>query len=241
MRIPRLLFIGSTAASGTDNLFAENVESNSEVTSSALGQIHALTATDTASNSEVTSPTLGQTHALTATDAASDSEVTAPALVEVTPIFAENVESLSEVTSAAIGQIHALLADNVESDSEVTTAVLGQIHAILAENIESLSEVTAPTLTSSGAVTGTMAAVESGSDTLYQYCTVTWTSGGTDIDGNTYPPTYYYPVNETARLARLNGLIVDTNYNGLVEGNFLHNENVVPYGGEAKYGKVSKA
>ena len=66
------------SASGTDDLTADDIESASEVSAPAIGQIHALTADDTESASELSAPAIWQSHDLTAGGVESASEVTAP-------------------------------------------------------------------------------------------------------------------------------------------------------------------
>lgn len=96
--------IEGTAASSTDDLLANDVESDSEVSAPALGQVHALTANDVESASEVSTPSAAEgEHSLSADD----------------------VESASEVSAPALGQIHALTASDVESASEVSTPTAG--------------------------------------------------------------------------------------------------------------------
>lgn len=169
--IPRELY-GSFAgkASGTvDNLLANDVESASEVTAPAVGQIHVLDATDVESASELTVPAVGQVHALLANDVESASELTTPAVGQIHALTATSIESASELTTPAVGQEHALTANDVESASEVsaptllegthvlfaedvesaselTIPAIGQVHVLLADDIESNSELTAPTL-----------------------------------------------------------------------------------------------
>lgn len=109
---------------GTDALLANDVESTSEVSTPAIGQVHVLLANDVQSTSEVGSPAIHQVHALLAND----------------------VQSASEVTTPAIGQVHALLANDVQSASEVTAPALGQVHVLTAVSVEALSEVSSPSL-----------------------------------------------------------------------------------------------
>jgi hypothetical protein len=95
--------IEGTAASSTDELSADDVESDSEVSAPSLGQVHALLADDVESASEVSTPSAAEgEHSLTADD----------------------VESASEVSAPSLGQVHALTADDVESDSEVSAPTL---------------------------------------------------------------------------------------------------------------------
>jgi len=136
-----------TSAGGVDDLLAENVESSSEVTSPAIGQVHVLTADDVQSVSEVTSPAIGQKHVLAANDAESASEVSVPSVGQSNVLTANDVESASEVTSPAIGQAHVLAANDAESNSEVSTSAIGQVHVLTADDVESNSEVSVPTLT----------------------------------------------------------------------------------------------
>ncbi len=100
-----------SAAGGTDDLLADDLESSSEVGTPAVGQEHALTADDTESASEVSAPSVGQTHALDASDVESASEVDAPVLATIHVLDADDVQSTSEVSAPAIGQEHAILAD----------------------------------------------------------------------------------------------------------------------------------
>jgi len=127
-------------------LTADDIESLSEVSSPAIGQVHALLADDVESSSEVSAPSIAQTHALLADDVESSSEVSAPAIGLMYAVTADDVESASEVSSPAIGQVHALLADDVESNSEVSSPAVGQEHALLAEDVEASSEVSLPTI-----------------------------------------------------------------------------------------------
>lgn len=133
-----------------DALLANDVESDSEVSSPAIGQAHVLNATDVQSTSNVTAPALGQVHALAATDVESDSEVSAPAVGQAHVLAAADVESTSEVTAPAIGQIHVLGANDNEATSEVTAPAIGQVHALNATDAESASEVSAPALAVEG-------------------------------------------------------------------------------------------
>lgn len=67
-------------APGEDNLSANDVESASELSEPAIGQVHALLAADVESDAEVSAPVLGQVHALLANDVSSASSVSTPAL-----------------------------------------------------------------------------------------------------------------------------------------------------------------
>lgn len=140
------------AGSGEDALLADDVESDSEVTSPTIGQEHALTSTDVESTSEVSSPSLSETHALLADDAESATEVTSPAVGQEHSLGAEDVEGASEVTAPNLGQEHGLTSTSVESAAEVSTPTLAQVHVLSSVSVESTSELTAPDLTSESTV-----------------------------------------------------------------------------------------
>jgi hypothetical protein len=143
--IVAISIIGIEESSGEDELLANDVESASEVTTSAVGQKHVILANDVQSTSEVSVPTLAEAaHVLLANDVESASEVSAPAAGQKHALLADDVESASEVSGPALGGKHALLADDVESASEVTAPAAGQKHALLADDVESASEVSAP-------------------------------------------------------------------------------------------------
>lgn len=154
------------AASGTDALTAEDLESTSEVGAPALLMqpnvwLNSASTTSGAdsmtvtafSGSEITfsDPAGGQTGSLvlgvenTGTGEFDWIAVTVSS-GSTDNLTAEDVESASEVTSPAIGQEHALDATDVESASEVTAATLGQEHALDATDVESASEVGTPAL-----------------------------------------------------------------------------------------------
>lgn len=133
-------------AGGVDDLLADDVESDSEVTTPDIGQDHALLADDVESDSEVSTPDVGQEHALLADDVESASEVSTPTLSESHVLLADDVESASEVSSPAVGQVHAITSDDIESASEVTTPSVGQEHALLSDSVESLSEASTPSV-----------------------------------------------------------------------------------------------
>lgn len=145
-----------SAADSVDDLLANDVQSTSNVTAPAIGQVHAILANDVQSTSNVTAPALAQVHALTAADVESTSEVTAPGLLEVTPLTAEDVESASEVSAPVLAQVHVLLAADVESASEVSAPTLTEgEHILFADDVQSTSEVSAPALTQVHALTAT--------------------------------------------------------------------------------------
>ena len=136
----------ATPPSTGHDLLAEDVESASEVSTPAIGQVHAITADDVEAASEISVPAVGQEHALTATSVESASEVTSPAVGQEHALTAASIESASEVSIPAVGQEHGLTATSVQSTSELTVPDIGQIHALAATSIESASEVTAPAL-----------------------------------------------------------------------------------------------
>lgn len=142
-----LINLDTLAPSGaTDNLLADDVESDSEVSSPAIGQVHALLADDVESASELTSPAIGQTHVLLADDPESASEVSSPAIGQTHALLADDVESASELSAPTLSEANILNATSVESTSELSSPALGQIHALLADDLESASEITAPAL-----------------------------------------------------------------------------------------------
>lgn len=142
------LAIALPEASGgsSHSLLADDVESDSEVSSPSISQVHDLAPTSVESASEVSSPAITQVHGLTADDVESASEVSSPGLSESHSLTADDVESASEVTAPSIGQVHAILADDLESASEVGSPSITQAHALTADDVESASEVTAPNL-----------------------------------------------------------------------------------------------
>ena len=127
-------------------LLAESVESSSDVSTPAVGQIHAILANDAESASEVSQPAIGQEHGLLAEDVESASELSSPDIGQVHALLADDVESESELSGPAVGQTHGILANDVESSSEVSTPAVGQVHALLADDVESASEVSNPAL-----------------------------------------------------------------------------------------------
>lgn len=127
-------------------LTATSIESASELTSPAIGQLRTLLADDIESASEVSTATLTVQHALTATSIESASELTAPDYNQATYLLADDVESTSELSTPTLLEKKTYLADDLESASELTVPALAQKHALLADDIESASEVTTPTL-----------------------------------------------------------------------------------------------
>lgn len=170
------------AEGGEDALLANDVESDSEVSTPAIEQEHALNATDVQSTSNVTTPVIGQVHALSADDTESDSEVTAPILGQVHALTADDVESASEVSEPAAAQTNVLLADDVESASELTSPALGQVHALTADDVESASEVTAPNL-GSNVVDLFAASVQSASEVSSPSLGIVGQTGATTAGG----------------------------------------------------------
>ncbi len=168
--------VSITASAGV-TLDAVDIESASEVTNPAIGQIHALTAIDidSASNvsqpviaqihaltnvsvdssSEVTQPNISQSHILAATSIESASNVSNPAVTDVsgTVLDAVDIESASEVSSPTFAQVHLLNPTGAESASVVSTPVIGQIYLLHPVSVDSSSTVSSPTLNGTPIVT----------------------------------------------------------------------------------------
>ena len=140
-------------------LLANDVESASEVTAPAIGQVHAITVTSSESDSEVTAPVLGQEHVLTATSVESASELSEPAPLSGTGLNAADIEASSEVSSPvlasdpsaivtwaeftmSIPQIKNFTAVSVEATSELSMPAIGMSHVLFAESVEALTETT---------------------------------------------------------------------------------------------------
>ena len=125
-------------------LFADDLESGSEVGTPSIGQVHALLAGDLESGSEVGTPAIGQTHVLLAGDLESGSEVGTPAIGQVHTLLANGLDAASEVGSPALGAAGSLFADDVEAAAEISTPAIGQVHALLADDIDAATEVGTP-------------------------------------------------------------------------------------------------
>lgn len=97
-------WFGFGRANNADVLQADDVESASDVSSPAIGQVHALLANDVQSASNVSAPSIGQVHALLANDVESVSQVSAPALAETSEdaLLANDIESATEVSTPTL-------------------------------------------------------------------------------------------------------------------------------------------
>ena len=140
--------------SGT-TLDATDVESDSEVTSPAIGQEHGLNATDVQSTSNVTTPALTREVALTATSVQSTSEVSAPSVELPVVLTSVSVQATSEVTTPAIAQEHALTNVAAQSTSEVSAPAIAQEHALTTVSSESASSVSSPAIAEINALLAT--------------------------------------------------------------------------------------
>jgi len=134
-----VIFFGP--AIGTDALTANDLQSLSQLSTPAVGQIHALLANDLQSTSSVQTVAVGQKHALLANDLQSLSQLSQPSLTSSGGLLANDLESTSSVQTVALGQKHVLLANDLESTSSVQTVPVGQKHNLLANDLQSTSSV----------------------------------------------------------------------------------------------------
>lgn len=134
----------------TDNLLADDLSSNSEVSSPAIGQTHALTSNGISSSSELSLPTLSEigTDVLLADDLNSSSEVSSPAVGQAHVLNADDLQSASELSqpSLSTGGTDNLLADDLSSASELSAPAIGQVHNLTANDLSSASELSSPTV-----------------------------------------------------------------------------------------------
>lgn len=123
-----------------DNLLAENVQSQSSVTTPTIGQVHVILAEDVESASEA--PVAQYVHVILADDIESASEVGAPVLGHNYVFIVTQISSASEAGSPSPGQVHGLLADDIKSLSQNLF-----IQDLLANDIESAASVQSISLT----------------------------------------------------------------------------------------------
>jgi len=141
-----LIRLSTLFSSAPDDLLADDIESDSELTTPAVGQEHELSSTSVETTSELTTPVVGQEHILSSTSVETTSELSTPTISQVSILLADDIETTSEITTPVVGQVHAVTANDVESNSEVTTPLVGQVHVVTADDVESSSELTSPDL-----------------------------------------------------------------------------------------------
>jgi hypothetical protein len=145
---PELVVNYTTGGGGTDTLLADDVSSNSEVGSPAVGQTHGLLNVSVESLSELSSPAITQTHGLLSVSVEGATELTVPAILQTHALLSVSVESSTELTlpSASATSTDVLTADDVETTSELTAPQIAQVHNVLGEDVQSLTELSSPAI-----------------------------------------------------------------------------------------------
>lgn len=110
-----------------DALTADDIQSGSQVSKPAIGQIHALTADSIQSGSETGTPALAQEHALLADNIQSGSQVSSPVLVVDTQneLLADDIQSGSQVSSPALSENIEYLRPDADQSAGSWTTDLG--------------------------------------------------------------------------------------------------------------------
>lgn len=128
--------------SGADhNLLPDDVESASEVTAPALGQVHVIAATDVESLSSVDSPSLAQIQVLLATGVECATELSSPALSDNGSVSLASLQAqIAALTAAIPGMIQAALT--AQGVTSARMAEMDSIPAILADTADMQPKVT---------------------------------------------------------------------------------------------------
>jgi hypothetical protein len=130
----------SVTKAGSDAVTLDDAESNTETTSTALGQVHGLALDDAQSATEAATIPLGQEHGLAVDDTESNTEASTVTLGITTPITLDDAESATEVDGTALGQAHTLSLVGVDTATEASATPLGQEHQLLVDDVEGATE-----------------------------------------------------------------------------------------------------
>lgn len=120
---------------GDDDLTADNIKTDAEVGTPAIGQEHDLTSSAIQTDVEVDTPVVGQTHALTATGITTDPVVGTPTVEEIHVLDANDITTDPVVETPAIGQTHVLDANDISTTPELDTPSIGQTHSLDSSDI----------------------------------------------------------------------------------------------------------
>ncbi len=137
---------------GVDSVTVSNVEANSEVSTTSIGQEHNVSGTGVETASEVSTISIQQEHVISCVGVEAQFELGQPSIGQDHVVSGTGVEAQFELGQPNIGQDHVVSPIGVQAQAELTSPNVGQSHVVSPQSLEAQAELTSPNVSTAGGV-----------------------------------------------------------------------------------------